>query len=75
MLVPLPMMPAWAQGTLNFLPFRDLADVPFRVYLGHIPPAQLGVTLLHQAAWILGLIWLGRTLLTRATRRLVVQGG
>lgn len=75
MLVPLPLMPAWAQGALNFLPFRDLADVPFRIYMGHIPLKDLGFALLHQAAWIIVLIFLGRTLLARATSRLVIQGG
>jgi ABC-2 type transport system permease protein len=75
MLVPLPLMPHWAQSTLNFLPFRDLADVPFRVYMGHIPPGQIGTALLHQAAWIAVLVLLGRTLLARAARRMVVQGG
>ncbi len=75
MLVPLPLMPKWAQGALSFLPFRDLADVPFRVYTGHIPVQEVGFVLLHQAAWIVTLILLGRALLARATRRLVVQGG
>jgi ABC-2 type transport system permease protein len=75
MLLPLPLMPRWAQGTLNFLPFRDLADVPFRVYMGHIPFHQLGPVLLHQVAWLIALILLGRALLARATHRMVVQGG
>ena len=75
MLLPLPLMPAWAQGVVGFLPFRDLIDSPFRLYTGNIPATQLGSVLAHQAAWLFTLVVLGRLLLHRATRRLVVQGG
>jgi ABC-2 type transport system permease protein len=75
MLVPLAFFPGWAQGLLRFLPFRDMVDVPFRVYMGDIPPTQLGSILLHEMAWTVGLVLLGRGLLARGTRRLVVQGG
>lgn len=75
LLVPLPLMPRALQPLLGFLPFRDLLDVPFRLYMGHIPAQQIGGVLLHQALWIAAIVLLGRTLLSRATRRLVVQGG
>jgi ABC-2 type transport system permease protein len=75
MLLPLPLFPDWAQSLLNFLPFRGLVDAPFRVYLGHIPPERLPFVFLHQAAWTVALVALGRFLLLRGTRRLVVQGG
>jgi ABC-2 type transport system permease protein len=73
--IPLPFFPDWAQPLLNALPFRGLMDVPFRVYVGHIPPAQVGALLAHQAAWIGALVLFGRWLLARGARRLVVQGG
>jgi ABC-2 type transport system permease protein len=75
LILPLPFFPAWAQGVLNFLPFRGLMDVPFRLYVGHISPGEIGAVLAHQAAWILALVLLGRALLARGARRLVVQGG
>lgn len=75
MVVPLPFFPDWAQGVLNFLPFRGLVDVPFRLYSGHIPPYEALPLLAHQLAWALALIVVGRGLLARGTRRLVVQGG
>ncbi len=74
-LVPLPLFPDWAQAILNVLPFRGLIDIPFRLYMGHIPPGDLLPLLAHQAIWILAIIFLGRILLSRGTRRLVVQGG
>lgn len=73
--VPLPFFPDWLQPLLNFLPFRGLMDIPFRLYLGHIPPAQAPALLLHQLAWTLALISLGYWVLSRGVRRLVVQGG
>jgi ABC-2 type transport system permease protein len=75
LIVPLPFFPEWAQPALNFLPFRGLMDVPFRVYLGNIPPDQLPAVLAHQVGWVAVLVLLGRWLLARGTRRLVIQGG
>jgi ABC-2 type transport system permease protein len=73
--VPLPFYPLWAQRILDLLPFRGLMDTPFRLYSGHIPPQELPFAVGHQLAWALGLILLGRWLLGRGARRMVVQGG
>ncbi len=75
LLIPVPLMPAWAQPVVNFLPFRAIMDTPFRLYTGNIPVAHLPAVLLHQTAWMLVLVMSGRLLLRNATRRLVVQGG
>ena len=75
MLIPLPLLPDWAQPILDFLPFRGLVDVPFRLYMGHLPAHRLPALLAHQLGWTAALIGLGRYLLRRHTRRLVVQGG
>jgi ABC-2 type transport system permease protein len=75
MLVPLPLMPEWAQAILNVLPFRGIVDIPFRLYLGHIPLSHLWAMLLHQFVWITILVALSRWVLYRGLRRLVIQGG
>lgn len=75
MVVPLPFFPDWAQSVLNFLPFRGLVDVPFRLYMGHIPPGHVFPLFAHQLAWTLAIVALSRHALARGTRRLVVQGG
>ncbi len=75
LIIPLPLFPDWAQPIIRLLPFRGLMDVPFRLYMGHIPPGQLLGVLAHQLGWTAALVMAGRWLLARGTRRLVVQGG
>ncbi len=75
MLVPLPLFPAWMQPLLNALPFRGLVDIPYRLYLGHLAPQLAPPLFAQQLAWTVALVLLGRWLLARGTRRLVIQGG
>ena len=73
--VPLAFFPDWAQPVLDALPFRGLMDIPFRLYMGDLPTSQTLLLLAHQLAWTVGLVLVGRLLLARGLRRLVVQGG
>jgi len=75
MVIPLPLFPEWAQPVLRALPFRALADVPFRLWTGHLPPASAFGLVLQAAVWTLVFVLAGRALLALATRRMVVQGG
>lgn len=75
MIVPLPLLPDWSQLVLRWLPFAGLVDLPFRVYTGHIAPADVSGVLLRQVMWTLVLIGIGRWLLARGMRRVVIQGG
>ena len=63
MVVPLPLFPDVFQPILDFMPFRGLADTPFRLYMGHIPASQVWSVVGHQLAWTLALVGLGRFLL------------
>ena len=75
MLIPLPLFPDWAQTLLGWLPFAGLVDLPFRIYNGSIAPADYAFALGRQLGWTLVLVALGRALLARGMRRVVVQGG
>jgi ABC-2 type transport system permease protein len=75
LIVPLPLFPVWAQRIMDFLPFRGMADAPFRLYIGHLPPGAVVEVVAHQIAWIVAFVLVGRALLARGTRHLVVQGG
>ncbi len=75
MLLPIPLMPEWAQAVLNVLPFRGLVDLPFRLYVGHIPASGVWGALANQLVWTAALVLLGRWALSRGLRRVVVQGG
>jgi len=73
--VPIPLFPGWAQPVLYILPFRALADTPFRIYLGHIPPGEALGAIAHQLGWAGAATLAGYWLLQLGTRRLVVHGG
>jgi ABC-2 type transport system permease protein len=75
MIIPLPLYPDWLQGFINVLPFRGLADLPFRLYSGNLPAASVVGVVAIQFAWALLLVVIGRRILARGLRRLVVQGG
>ena len=75
LVIPLPLFPDWAQPFLNALPFRALADVPYRVYAGGIPPAEAVPAIALGAVWAVVFVVVGRLLLARGQRALVVQGG
>ena len=51
-LVPLSLMPDWAQSLANFLPFKWTFGYPIEALVGRLPEEQLLGGLLVQLAWI-----------------------
>ena len=74
-LVPLPLFPSWIQSFLSLQPFRGVMDIPCRFYTGVIPVSEAGFYLGFQLSWALLFILLGRWLMSRAMKNLVIQGG
>lgn len=74
-LLPLALFPDWLHTALLIQPFAGLLDIPMRIYMGKLAGtgALLGFAL--QSAWIGVLVALGRFAMSRALRRLEVQGG
>jgi ABC-2 type transport system permease protein len=75
MIVPLPLFPESVQPLIRAMPFRGIIDVPFRIYLGQLAPREVLVGFVQQVVWIAVFIVMGRMLLSRGLRRLVIQGG
>lgn len=74
-LIPVPLMPDWLQNISNWLPFRWSSDFPYRVYTGHIPVDEALWGLGIQLLWLAAAVMLGIGWMSRALRRVVVQGG
>jgi ABC-2 type transport system permease protein len=73
--IPIPFYPEWLQPVLKYLPFRGLMDIPLRIYVGNIANGEALSEIGLQLFWIVTLIGLGRWLLSRGIKRIVVQGG
>lgn len=74
-IIPLPFFPEAVQGLFRLLPFRGMLDIPFRIYNGNIGGWAVFESLGVQMLWIIALMFLGRFMLNRGLKRLVVQGG
>lgn len=74
-IIALPFMPEPLRKIAYLLPFRYLADFPYRFYTGNIPLSEAFVSLGVSAAWLLALIFVGSLLLRRFLRHAVIQGG
>ena len=73
--LPLPLFPDWLQPFLCIQPLRGITDIPARIYTDVIPGGEAFFYLGFQLAWSLGFILLGKWLLRRALKQLVIQGG
>ena len=74
-IVPLPLMPDKVQYILNFTPFRYTSDLPFRIYIGNIGITEGLIYIGISAAWLVGLVILGKLLLAKTLKKAVIQGG
>lgn len=74
-LIPLPLMPNWFTKHLYLSPFGAMQNGPFRIYSGNISVNEALITIFLQCFWALILIVIGRSLMKKALKKIVVQGG
>jgi ABC-2 type transport system permease protein len=72
LVIPLAWFPEWARTALAFTPAPSLFQTPIDVFLERGEPVG---ALAGQAFWAVLLLGVGRVVLHRGSRRLVVQGG
>lgn len=75
MAIPIRYFPAPLRDACYALPFASVIQTPVDIWLGKREGLALAGMLALQLGWALALLGIGRLLLGRATRRLVVQGG
>jgi ABC-2 type transport system permease protein len=73
--VPLVLFPDWLEPLVRALPFASMMALPVEVFLGKHQGADLAALYALQAFWLVTLAALGRLVLARAVRKLVVFGG
>ena len=74
-IIPIPMLPKPVAFIFNFFPFRYVSDLPFRLYIGNISGSEALIQIAIQIAWTIGLIVIGKLIMNRKLKKLVVQGG
>lgn len=74
-IIPIPLMPEWFTKYLYLSPFGAMQNGPFRIYSGNIPLNNALITIMLQCFWAVILIFIGRGLMKRASKKIVVQGG
>ena len=75
LLLPLSFLPIWLANLLELLPFKAIAYIPLKFYLGKIPTVQIAPLLLEQCLWLVALITAGAWAWSRAASKLTTQGG
>jgi ABC-2 type transport system permease protein len=75
MAIPIRYFPHALRELCYALPFASVIQTPVDVWLGKRQGAALVGVLALQLFWAVALLAIGRLVLSRATRRVVIQGG
>lgn len=73
--IPLPLLPQSVQNVLNFLPFRYISDLPFRIYIGNINLTEGLMYTAISLAWLVIMFILGKLLTKKSLKKVIIQGG
>ncbi|MGQ0715924.1 MAG: ABC transporter permease [Pseudonocardiales bacterium] len=70
--IPIAFFPGWARAAIWATPFPAIIQAPIDIAIG---TGTVLLLLAHQLAWAVALLAVGRLVLARAVRTLVIQGG
>lgn len=74
-LVPLEIMPTWAQNVANFLPFQWTFFFPIEVLLGRVSPSEFISGVAIQLAWVAVSLVVIKVVWTQAVKHFTAVGG
>ena len=74
-IIPVAWFPGWLAAVASTTPFPSMLQSPVDVLSGRVDGLDAVTVVAVQAFWAVVVLGLGRLVLTRANRRLVVQGG
>ena len=73
--IPIVFFPGWLGQLARVLPFAAMLQTPIEVFLGKHRGLSILGAIAGQLAWAAALLAVGRIVLRRALRKLVIQGG
>jgi ABC-2 type transport system permease protein len=73
--VPVRFFPEWAQPILLALPFASMIQVPSDIFVGRLDGLDLLPALAGQAMWAIAMLAAAQAVVSRAVKRVIVQGG
>jgi len=74
-IIPIAFFPESVQMILYILPFAYMQNAPFQIYNGFLSGAEAIKTILIQILWLTALWLIGRFAMSRALKKVIVQGG
>ncbi|MEZ5229223.1 MAG: ABC-2 family transporter protein [Acidimicrobiales bacterium] len=75
LLLPLNLFPSWLETVARALPFASMIQLPAEIFLGQRDGIELVGVIAQQLFWMVAMLGIGRWMLSRATYRVVIQGG
>lgn len=72
---PLQLWPSFMQNFLLFQPFAGYLDIPLRFYIGTMVPKDCFFAYSIQLLWIIIFITLGKVIMNKRLKTIIVQGG
>ncbi len=73
--LPLQLWPDALQKVLLYQPFAGYLDIPVRLYVGSMAASQGIFAILMQLLWTFAFVLIGKTLMGRKLKTLIIQGG